>query len=829
MNDAIVVAPLVSPIPSTICSGTSTVIDGTIPTGGNGVYTYAWKSSLVAGGSSHTAAFGINNSINYTTDILTANTYYVREITSGGCTDLSNEISIIVDASTPTIVLTSPAFTNTQDVCNGSSITSITYLLAGGAVNAVVTGLPNTFTSSVSPTAPYILSITGSTTVSGNYPFTVTTSGSCGSASLTGVINVNDAIVVAPLVSPIPSTICSGTSTVLNGNVPTSGGNGVYTYTWLTSATTGGPYLPAVGINSSINYSTPNLIADSYYVLSISSGACSVQSTEIGITVDVTTPTLALNAPFLNSQNICLNSVIATPIAYTFGGNAINASVIGLPTGVVGAIDGITGFYTITGTPSVLGTFNYTVSTTGTCGLATATGTLTVNDVIVKPLLSANPSTICEGTSTSITSAIPTGGNGTYSYSWFTSQSALGVSHSVAPGISSTLNYVTDTLKSNRYFTRIISSGGCIDSSEVLITIEKLPIAAITGATGSTCYNSAFTVPNAAATITNGISYVWTEDRTGYIPVIQTTTSLTPTYTPTIADAGKNVMLTLTLSSNNSCGIATDTATFVLSVNALPDASLIGLTTSTICHSDSLHLNGIALHGTPSWTHNGAGVLSSASIVNPYYNPAVLDAGKTVILNFIVSDLTCTTVLTDTAKYVLNIYALPTQPVNVGNDTTISLGSSVQLHAKGSSIVTWNWKPSISLDDEFIANPIATPLDSTTYTVIATHFNGCTSRDTIVVYVLKDHQLVISNLMSPNDDGKNDTWGIGNIENYPGTEVIVVNREGEIVFESLDYKNEWDGKFEGKYLPDATYYYIVKFADSDKVYKGAITLLHGSK
>jgi gliding motility-associated-like protein len=264
-------------------------------------------------------------------------------------------------------------------------------------------------------------------------------------------------------------------------------------------------------------------------------------------------------------------------------------------------------------------------------------------------------------------------------------------------------------------------------------------------------------------------------------------------------------------------------------VNALPDASLVGLTTSTICHTDSLHLDGVALNGTPSWTHNGTGVLSSSTIVNPYYNPAVPDAGKTVILNFIVSDLTCTTVLTDTAKYTLNIYALPTQPVNVGNDTTISLGSSVQLHAKGSSIVTWNWKPSISLDDEFIANPIASPLDSTTYTVIATHFNGCTSRDTIVVYVLKDHQLVISNMMSPNGDGKNDTWGIGNIENYPGTEVIVVNREGEIVFESQDYKNEWDGKYKGKFLPDATYYYIVKFADSDKVYKGAITLLQGNK
>ena len=568
-------------------------------------------------------------------------------------------------------------------------------------------------------------------------------------------------------------------------------------------------------------------MADSYYVLSIASGSCSVQSTEIAITVDITTPTLTLNAPFLNAQNLCLGSVIGTPIAYTFGGNANNAIVTGLPTGVVGGIDLLTGFYTISGTPSDLGTFNYTVSTSGTCGIASATGTLTINDVIVQPLLTATPSTICEGTGTSITSSLPSGGNGTYTYSWYTSQNALGVSHSIAPGISSTLNYVTDTLNSNRYFTRIISSGGCIDSSEVFITIEKLPIASITGATGSTCYNATFTVPNTVATISNGAVYVWSENGAGAISAGANT--LTPSYTPTIADAGKNVTLTLTLSSNNSCGLATDTATFVLSVNPLPEASLIGLTTSTICYSDSLYLNGLALNGTPSWTHNGTGVISNSSIVNPYYKPSIQDAGKTITLNFIVSDLTCITVLTDTAKYVLNIYALPTQSVNVGNDTTISLGSSVQLNAKGSSIVTWNWKPSISLDDEYIANPIASPLDTTTYTVIATHFNGCTSRDTIVVNVIKDHQLVISNMMSPNDDGKNDTWGIGNIENYPGTEVIVVNREGEIIFESQDYKNEWDGKCKGKLLPDATYYYIVKFVDSDKIYKGAITLLQGNK
>ena len=99
----------------------------------------------------------------------------------------------------------------------------------------------------------------------------------------------------------------------------------------------------------------------------------------------------------------------------------------------------------------------------------------------------------------------------------------------------------------------------------------------------------------------------------------------------------------------------------------------------------------------------------------------------------------------------------------------------------------------------------------------------------MIIVVNHDFDLIITNLLTPNGDGKNDTWKIENIENYPNTEVIVVNREGQFVFEDTNYSNNWDGKYEGKYLPDATYYYIVKFAGSDKVYKGAVTILRGKQ
>ena len=123
-------------------------------------------------------------------------------------------------------------------------------------------------------------------------------------------------------------------------------------------------------------------------------------------------------------------------------------------------------------------------------------------------------------------------------------------------------------------------------------------------------------------------------------------------------------------------------------------------------------------------------------------------------------------------------------------------------------------------------------MTTTTYTLTGTDANGCTAVDSMVVTVLFDFNVTISNIMTPNGDGFNDRWVIQNIENYPDTKVLVVNREGQEVFSSDSYDNNWDGTSSKSAtgLPDGTYYYIIQFKDSDKIYKGAITILkEGSK
>src|SRR5690606_31571922 len=82
--------------------------------------------------------------------------------------------------------------------------------------------------------------------------------------------------------------------------------------------------------------------------------------------------------------------------------SATGATFTGLPPGVTGSWAG--DLVTITGIPSVAGTYNYTVTTTGGCPPATATGTITVDPL--NTIAAGTSQTVClNSTITNITLA----------------------------------------------------------------------------------------------------------------------------------------------------------------------------------------------------------------------------------------------------------------------------------------------------------------------------------------------------------------------------------------------------------------------------------------
>ncbi len=73
--------------------------------------------------------------------------------------------------------------------------------------------------------------------------------------------------------------------------------------------------------------------------------------------------------------------------------------------------------------------------------------------------------------------------------------------------------------------------------------------------------------------------------------------------------------------------------------------------------------------------------------------------------------------------------------VEVSDSTSICMGSSTTLNAYAVDAESYSWSPTLGLDDPSVANPIASPIQTTRYVVTMTDIYGCTVKDSIKVTV----------------------------------------------------------------------------------------------
>lgn len=111
--------------------------------------------------------------------------------------------------------------------------------------------------------------------------------------------------------------------------------------------------------------------------------------------------------------------------------------------------------------------------------------------------------------------------------------------------------------------------------------------------------------------------------------------------------------------------------------------------------------------------------------------------------------------------------------------------------------------------------------------VIATNEFGCNDTATIPVRVLPEYSFYVPNTLTPNGDGINELfkgYGIG-IDSYV---LRVFNRWGELLFETNDLSEGWDGTYEGALCPQGSYVYAVDLTNvfgRFKRYRGMVLLL----
>ncbi len=189
-----------------------------------------------------------------------------------------------------------------------------------------------------------------------------------------------------------------------------------------------------------------------------------------------------------------------------------------------------------------------------------------------------------------------------------------------------------------------------------------------------------------------------------------------------------------------------------------------------------------------------------------------------------------------TGTTTVEIPVIPEPFLDLGADIQLDLGDSVQLNGVTNLIPdTIIWDPmTADMSCTNCLNPVVQPEDDILYTLTVADANGCTATDDILIEVLKNRDVYIPNVFSPNQSGYNDiftVYGSGQIRRV--VEMKVYDRWGEMVYEAEDfpvntYNIGWDGTFRGKDMDPAVfvYYVIVEYIDGEEeMFKGDVTLV----
>jgi gliding motility-associated-like protein len=750
---AATITPTFNPI-APICSGAAAPVLPTTST--NGV-SGNWNPSVVSN---------------------TANGTYTFTPNPGQCAGTTT-LSVTVNPNV------TPAFNPIAPICSG----------------AVPPVLPATSTNGITGTwSP----ATVSNTASGTYTFTPTAGQCATTATLTVTVNPN--------LSPV--VVCgNGTATSVTFNWGAVTGATGYTISYTINA--GIPI--SGGVITATTYSVTGLVTGSVVAVTITptgSGCFSAGTVSCTAVPCVAATAVLTSAAGTDNQTRCINTVI-TDITYNIGGSATGAGVTGLPAGVTGAYNA--GVFTISGTPTATGVFNYTVTTTGGCSVATASGTITVNAPVTPTFNPIAP--ICSGAAAPMLAATSTNGiTGSWSPA-VVSNTVTGI-YTFTPTAGQCANTATLTVTVNPNVTPTFTQVQtlCVGNTPPAlpavsnngITGTWSPAVISTVAPGSTVHT--FT-PNAGqcavntnitvvvnATVTPVFNPILPFCAGSTAPALPATSvnGISGTWSPAVINNNTSGLYTFTPSASAAC--ATN-ATLPVVVLPLPNVNLGNDT--TICESSVFVLNATVPNPLAIYLWQDGSTNPTYTVTQPGNYSVIVTSGP------------CSK--TDNINISFNLKPRFT----LGDNTTICPGQTLVLSTGLTDpLLDYLWQDGST-------NATLTVTQPGTYYVDVSNTCGPT-RDTIDVSkgVCK---VFMPSVFTPNRDGVNDVFRAGGGEDVTKYSLAVYNRYGQKIFETNDIKKGWDGTYKGARQPEGTYVYYVVYTDpqTNKVsnLKGTVVLL----
>ncbi|MDX2003591.1 MAG: DUF2341 domain-containing protein [Chitinophagales bacterium] len=626
--------------------------------GTNTICSGASSTFTASGGTSYVWSTGATTAA---ITVSTAGTYSVTA-TASGCTASSSR-TLTVNAA-PTA-----AISGTQTICSGGSSTFTasgggTYLWSTGATTAAI-----------------------SVSTAGTYTVTVTGSNGC-TATASRALTVNSA-----------TASISGTQTVCAGGTTTFTATGGGTYLWSTGATTA-----AITVSSSGTYN-----------VTVTNSGCTASASRTANISSTISPSIAGTNVNCFGQSTGAATLTVTggtsPYTYNWGGGVTTQNRTGL----------------------VAGTYTVTVTDANAC-TATASVTITQPSAALSASI-AGTNVNCFGQSTGAANLTVTGGTSPYTYNWgggITTQNRTG-------------------LAAGTYTVTVTDSRSCTTTASVTITQPSAALSASIAGTNVNCFGQS--TGAATLTVTGGTSpytYNWgggvtTQNRTGlaagtYTVTVTDANSCTITASTTITQP--TALSVTTTPTNVTCGFCTD-GTITTSVsggvspytynwgsgvtsqnrsNLAPNTYTVTVTDANGCTVGSSALVGYPMRvniagGSACSPGAGSATASTTGGVSPY--SYVWSTGATTATISNLNSGTYYVTATDSRG------TTATQSVIISNTSftgaltpasaNICQGQSVQLTATGGNVFTWS--PSTGLSNATIANPVASPTVSTTYTV----------------------------------------------------------------------------------------------------------------
>ncbi len=561
---------IVNPLPTASVTGTTAVcINSPSPnvtfTGAVGTAPYTFTYNI-NGGPNQFITTTVGSSVTIAAPTGVAGTFVynllsVQDATTTLCNQAqTGSATITID---PDAAISLTAGSSTQSLCINTPIANISYTITGGGTGGTVSGLPPGVTGSYSAG---VFTIAGTPTATGVYNYTVNTTGTCLQTTASGTITVNpDAtILLSSAAATTNQTLCinvaianityaiggGGTGGTVSGLPP--GVNGVYSAGVLTisgSPTTIGTY------NYTVN----------------TTGTCLQTAASGTITVNPDADIVLTSVAGTTNQELCINSTI-TNITYTISGGGTGGTVSGLPAGVTGVFSG--GVFTISGTPTVSGTFNYTVTTTGTCVQKTATGTILVNPLPTPDFSVTAPT--CETKVLTFTDLSTPNAGVLNGWTWNFGDAGTSTlqnpvhTYAAAGTYTVTLSVTTDKgCVSNPILTRSVTVNPQPDPGFILPEV---------------CLSDTYAQFTDTSDVASGsiVSWLWDFGDPGSGP-LNTSILQNPQHSYT---AVGNYTVTLTVTTNNGC-VATRSSSFTVNGD-IPVSNFNALNPATMCANDSI-------------------------------------------------------------------------------------------------------------------------------------------------------------------------------------------------------------------------------------------------